>query len=136
MRTYICVMLFSAFGLVAQQKTIKEVPVEQTSPVSGVQMFKAYCASCHGISGKGNGPAASALKKAPADLTLLARTNAGKFPEEAVSNQLRLSNETVHGSAEMPVWGPLLTSVSGGDHAQVQLRIHNLVTYIQSIQAK
>jgi len=129
-------MLFSAFGLWGQQKAITEVPVEQTVPTSGVQMFKAYCASCHGTSGKGNGPAAAALRKAPADLTLLARNQGGKFPEDAVANELRLSSEAVHGSTEMPVWGPLLTSVSGGDKAQVQLRIHNLVAYIQSIQAK
>ncbi len=82
-------------------------------------MIKAYCASCHGISGKGNGPAASALKKAPADLTLLARTNAGKFPEEAVGNFLPdFPAGQFHGSAEMPVWGPLLTSVSNGSHAE------------------
>lgn len=136
MRKCICVMLFGAFGLMAQQKAIKDVPVEQTSPASGVEMFKAYCASCHGTDGKGGGPAASALRKAPVDLTLLARNNGGKYPDQAISNQLRMSSESAHGSADMPVWGPLLTSVSSGGRAEVQLRIHNLVTYIQTIQAK
>ena len=66
----------------AQEKTVKKVPIVQSNPTSGKQMFGDYCAPCHGISGKGDGPAASALKTPPADLTVLAKTNGGKFPME------------------------------------------------------
>jgi mono/diheme cytochrome c family protein len=53
-----------------QSKTvIKQVPVAMTSPASGKEMYISYCAACHGTDGKGNGPAASALKIPPADLT-------------------------------------------------------------------
>src|ERR1039457_5867602 len=62
-------------------KVIKKVPTSQTSPSSGKDMFNTYCAVCHGKDAKGNGPASSALKKTPADLTTLTVRNKGKFPE-------------------------------------------------------
>ena len=121
----------------AQEKTIKKTPVEQTHRSSGAEMYKAYCAVCHGKSGKGDGPAAEALKAAPPDLTTLAKRHDGKFPDAYVSTVLRNGAKApAHGSAEMPVWGPLFSSLSGGDTAQVNLRISNLTTYIKSLQAK
>ena len=78
------VLVFSlgAMILSAQQPAnkINIVPVQSTPAESGKDMFGAYCASCHGLNGKGAGPAASALKVAPADLTALARHNGGKYP--------------------------------------------------------
>src|ERR1700692_3421848 len=61
------------------QKVIKNVPIQSTSPVSGKDMYTAYCAVCHGTDGKGGGPAASALKTPPSDLTLLSKNNGGKY---------------------------------------------------------
>ena len=54
-----------------QDKVIKHVPVKATNAASGQEMYTNYCAVCHGTDGKGGGPAASALKEAPADLTAL-----------------------------------------------------------------
>ncbi|MGA2457668.1 MAG: cytochrome c, partial [Terriglobales bacterium] len=51
------------------EKTIKHVPIQSTSPVSGKEMYTAYCAACHGTDGKGGGPASGALKIPPTDLT-------------------------------------------------------------------
>src|SRR3984893_15783693 len=53
--------------------TIKHVPITNASSNSGNEMFNSYCAVCHGKDGKGNGPAASAMKTSPADLTALDR---------------------------------------------------------------
>ena len=50
----------------AQENQIKKTQVKPTSAVSGAQMFKEYCAVCHGPSGKGDGPVATALKVPPA----------------------------------------------------------------------
>ena len=52
---------------------IKHVPVKVTSAASGKEMYVSYCAVCHGTDGKGNGPAASALKTPPTDLTMLSK---------------------------------------------------------------
>ena len=46
----------------------------------GPDLYRHYCATCHGRDGKGNGPAAAALKVPPPDLTVLARRQKGVFP--------------------------------------------------------
>ena len=87
---------------------IKKTPAPYTSPSSGKDMYVAYCASCHGKDGKGDGPAAAALKSVPTDLTQLAAKNGGKFPENHVSQTIKGdSGMPSHGSKDMPVWGPI-----------------------------
>ena len=121
----------------SQEKVIKHIPVKQTSAASGQEMFNSYCAACHGIDGKGAGPAASALKVPPADLSGLAPKNGGKYPSLHVSSVLRGEAETpAHGSKDMPVWGPLFRHLSQGHDAEVQQRIANLNQYVETIQKK
>jgi mono/diheme cytochrome c family protein len=117
----------------AGKPTVKRVPAPNTSAGSGQEMFKAYCTACHGPEGKGNGPAAVGLKKAPRDLTQLTKDNGGKFPRqrfEEVVGQNALVIE--HGTSEMPMWGTWFRQMKGSD----QLRVYNLMTYVESLQAK
>jgi len=132
------VVLFCAAGLLrAQEKAAKKAPIQNTSPVSGEEMFKTYCAACHGKDAKGAGPATADLKTTPPDLTTLAKRHEGKFPEDYVSNVLRNGVKApAHGSSDMPVWGPLFAKVSGDDQSIVSMRIANLVRYLESVQAK
>ncbi len=117
--------------------TIQHVTVKPTSAASGKEMFTSYCAVCHGKDGKGGGPAASALKTPPADLTLLSKNNGGKYPSLKVSSVLRgTADLPAHGSQDMPVWGPLFRSISGGHDSEVQQRVSNLTNYIETLQAK
>lgn len=102
-------------------------------------MYKEYCAVCHGLDGKGGGPAASALKTPPPDLTLLAKTNGGKYPASHVVAVLQFGTSApAHGTVDMPIWGRLLSSLQARRSGQaiVQLRIKNLANYIESLQAK
>jgi len=135
MRILMMLVLLGPALLPAQEQkaTIKKVPVSSTRASSGKEMFAAYCAACHGKEGRGDGPAASAFKKAPRDLTKLAQDNGGKYPAAHVNAVLSMQEGTVHGSTVMPVWGPLLSSVSL-TQAEVQLRITNLVNYIETLQ--
>ena len=123
----------------AAQSEIKQVPARYTSPSSGKDMYMAYCASCHGQDGKGNGPAATALKTQPTNLTQLAAKNGGKFPEVHVAEVIKGDKLTsAHGSKAMPVWGPVFLGMSTSPHdtAQEQMRLSNLTKYLESIQAK
>jgi mono/diheme cytochrome c family protein len=134
----VLLVLFIVFaGFTASAQTVKRTAVTPTSAASGQEMFATYCATCHGTAGKGDGPAAPALKKAPANLTELTQRNSGKFPEMKVYGTIKGdSNTPAHGSREMPIWGSVFQSLSHGDQGQVQLRISNLTKYIESIQAK
>ena len=138
----IIVMMISAFA-VAQQApaqsspTVKHVPITNTAANSGKEMFNSYCAVCHGTDAKGNGPAASAMKTPPTDLTKLAQKEGGKYPAAHVAAVIRGQASTPsHGSQDMPIWGPLFSSISQGHQGAVQQRITNLVSYIEGLQAK
>lgn len=120
------------------QTTIKKVPITPTSAASGQEMYNTYCAVCHGKDGKGNGPAAPALKVPVPDLTTLTVRHEGTYPADYVQSVLRFGAEKfpVHGTKDMPIWGPLFSSVSAHDQARVTLRISNVTKYIESLQSK
>jgi len=118
------------------QPKIKHVPTPDTDPASGVEMYRAYCAVCHGLDGKGGGPAASALKQRLPDLTLLGKKNGGKFPDFRVTNIIQGDTAiTAHGSKDMPMWGDVFEELKP-DESVVKLRIHNLTQYLASIQER
>ncbi|HEY3270012.1 MAG TPA: cytochrome c, partial [Geothrix sp.] len=101
------------------------------------EMYQAYCATCHGSKGLGDGPAKGSLKKAVPDLTILAKRNKGTFPKDQVSQVIRgeVSAET-HGLRDMPVWGPIFLSLNSSQEPVVRIRVANLTRYIESLQAK
>jgi mono/diheme cytochrome c family protein len=111
---------------------------EQFTPlirsVEGPDLFRAYCASCHGMDARGTGPAAPALKAKVPDLTLLARNNRGQFPVALVRQMIAGDKlVTAHGSREMPIWGPIFHQVET-DMDWGNVRLSNLLKYLQSIQ--
>jgi len=138
---YLCIaaaLLFGSATLRSDEptKTIKRVPVTDANTIDGQQLFGHYCAVCHGKDAKGTGPAADALKKAPADLTQITRrSGAPAFPEVHVMRIIK-GDDTVgaHGSRDMPVWAELFTSLRGKETAE--LRVNALMRYLQNIQAK
>jgi mono/diheme cytochrome c family protein len=119
------------------KSNVKHEAAAMTSPASGKEKFLSNCAPCHRKDAKGDGPAATALKQLPADLTMLAKRNGGKYPADKVTTVLRgQANLMAHGSQEMPVWGPVFWKMSQGHEEQVTLRIANLNKYLESLQAK
>jgi mono/diheme cytochrome c family protein len=119
---------------------------EQTGPTQpalvipsmyGGDLFRFYCASCHGLEGKGDGPVASALNRRPADLTTIARRAGGRFPTDRIERYVTGDREPTpaHGSADMPVWGPIFQALDSRDTLN-RIRIANIVAFIESIQAK
>jgi mono/diheme cytochrome c family protein len=104
--------------------------------VEGPDLFRAYCASCHGTDGKGSGPAAAALRTKPPDLTTINRRSGGKFPSQRVREIIAGDNRiAAHGSREMPIWGPIFHQVER-DRDWGYVRLENLTKYLESIQSK
>ena len=109
---------------------------QSSVPLDGPSVFKAYCAACHGADGKGDGPAAAALKQKPIDLTAIARNNRGMFPRTTIEDVIvRGEKWKAHGSKEMPTWGPIFLAVDGNEKI-ADAHVHNLLTYLESIQVK
>ncbi len=119
----------------AHAQTVTQGPAPRIQSVEGVDSYKAYCAVCHGEKGKGDGPAATALKKAPADLTGVAKRRNGTFSAADVEAVILGTNVMIsHGSREMPVWGPVFQALAS-EPGIAKLRLANLVEYVKSIQA-
>jgi mono/diheme cytochrome c family protein len=117
------------------------MPVQAATPAeAGKMYYRQYCATCHGMSGKGDGPMASALKAKVPDLTQLAKKSGGKFPYMEVLDIIDgTSPLPSHGSKEMPAWGETFQSDIGADgmmQAAVRGRLMLLTDYLRSIQEK
>ncbi len=93
-------------------------------PAKGKAKYQEVCAVCHGQSGKGDGPAASALPVKPRNHTDVAYM--GKLTDKQIFDTIKLGGEGVGKSAIMPKWGPLLTDQ----------QIEDLVAYIRTLHGK
>lgn len=110
----------------------------QQSTFVGSELFRTYCATCHGTGAKGDGPLAEMLKKRPADLTVFARTNGGTFPADMVGKIIDGRQPVQgHGGKDMPVWGDAFRESTGGsDEASIKARIDALVRHLETLQVK
>ena len=104
--------------------------------VKGPDLFRAHCAACHGSEATGIGSLASVLKTKVPDLTVMTKNNGGQFPSERVRRTILGDDVSLsHGSREMPVWGPIFHQIEA-DQDFGNVRLQNLVNYLQSIQKK
>ncbi|MFZ4986062.1 MAG: c-type cytochrome [Blastocatellia bacterium] len=100
----------------------------------GRRLYAQYCASCHGMDGKGAGPVAASLKVAPTDLTMIAKSH-GSFDRLKVENSINGElNIGAHGSSEMPVWGAYFRKQRG--QSVSVLNAYALMKYLEAIQVK
>jgi hypothetical protein len=108
---------------------------QPVSTYGGSTDYQAFCASCHGTSGKGDGSIAGALRRRPTDLTQLARRNGGVFPTDKVFKAIE-SGASEHGaSSEMPEWASVFgKSFESGTPGRTKDRIELLVKFLKTIQ--
>lgn len=132
------VLLFAwtalAFGLAQAQE----------QPDAGRNTFLKLCASCHGKSGRGDGPMVQYLRQAPTDLTQLARRHGSVFPSLRVSDSIdgrSAPKVGPHGTREMPVWGTVLRTPAlagqakaGNPDRQARQQMVDLLEYLARIQ--
>ncbi|MBS1820040.1 MAG: c-type cytochrome [Acidobacteria bacterium] len=121
-------------GAGAQDRPVPREPMLQKTTV-GSELYRFYCSNCHGLDAKGR-PANAAMRMPASDLTVLSLNHGGVFPRDAVREVITKGGgrNNVHGTADMPVWGTIFRAFEPND-TMVQVRIENLVRYIESLQA-
>lgn len=106
--------------------------------MTGQELYSRFCASCHGISGRGDGPVSKSIRIEVPDLTLVARRAGGKYPRERIV-QIIDGRHIVgaHGTRTMPVWGEDLSRLEiGNPDAERASRtvIEKLAEYVGLLQ--
>src|SRR5690606_968746 len=73
---------------------------------SGKELYERYCASCHGKSGRGDGPVSESLVVEVPDLTRYAQRH-GRFFDRDLVERIIDGRHVIaaHGTRTMPVWG-------------------------------
>jgi mono/diheme cytochrome c family protein len=143
-------MRATCIGLIIAASTAAIGVTDQVN-AQGIELAKneylKSCASCHGVTGKGDGPAIKSLIKIPPDLTKLSEANKGVFPFSRVFDVIDGRIEIMaHGTRDMPVWGEVYMRewISGLPlgfskelaEAMVRIRMLMLIEYIASLQGK
>ena len=124
--------------LLAMAHAAELSPTPEEAVRVGHQHFIRYCSACHGVEGRGDGPAAAVLQPSPADLTRIAQRRGGHFPAPEIAAYIdgRIW-VPAHGQREMPVWGERLKEIAGSGllgEVVAQSQIWLLLQYLQSIQ--
>ena len=134
--------LWIAGSAIAAEVATPEASADGLELQLGAEDFRIYCATCHGIDGKGEGPVAEFMVLPPRDLTQLAKRAGGKFPADLMARVIDGHAEVkAHGGRDMPVWGDYFEAEKPEasqtvKEAEAQARIGGLVAYLDSIQAK
>ncbi len=127
----------SACGIGASSSTSSPSTPESRAN-AGEELFMRYCATCHGESASGNGPASASLKQPPANLRQIATRNSGTFIAHDVAAYIDgRSRVMAHGSPEMPIWGRKLDDRTEKIAEETKLApgsIYLIVEYLRSIQ--
>lgn len=104
---------------------------------SGAHLYREFCLSCHGDTGRGDGPVAATLPHSPTNLTLLAQRNGGTFPRQEVVAVIEATRPVpAHAGPTMPNWRDIFSRLERGNERAVRERIEALVMHIEMLQAK
>lgn len=124
--------------ILALLAAVAESRAAEAPDMSGRELYRQFCASCHGAKAHGDGPVAQSLKSKVPDLTRIASRQGGAFPAESVRRTISgLDVRAAHGTHDMPVWGWEFYAYKGDDPARrkrVDELIARLVDYLASIQ--
>lgn len=114
--------------------TLEGCDREPAYPANAEAAYARYCASCHGVTGHGDGPAAEALTPRPTDLT-----TSGLDVAELMKVIDGRRTVRAHGTGAMPVWGMVFEAEGAGDdrqHRDALRRVQGLAEYVQALRAR
>ncbi len=110
---------------------------ETSAGVQGHVLYEALCASCHGTTGKGDGPVAATLSTRPSNLRLLSARYGSPLPADQIAQFIDGRVDVkAHGPRDMPVWGESAWAKPEGTSGSLQVKswVAKVVAYLESIQ--
>lgn len=107
---------------------------------SGKELYERYCASCHGPTGRGDGPVSKSLAVEVPDLTRYAKRH-GNFFDRSLVERIIDGRHIIgaHGTRTMPIWGEDLTRAAIGTpdaERAARLEITRLADYVWQLQKR
>jgi mono/diheme cytochrome c family protein len=107
----------------------------------GQILYLTYCEGCHGVAGRGDGPAAASLRTPPTDLTQLWKRYGTPLDRERLVEYIDGRQLVAdHGPSEMPAWGseffenaaPMAPNPEGAKRHLIRI----LADYLQTLQTE
>lgn len=115
-------------------------PAAAQDAEQGEWLYGGFCATCHGETGKGDGPMTEVLTIQPADLTQLSAGNGGTFPVLRVARQIDGRDRGLGHGGPMPLFGRFFEGddvaipAEGGQPMMTSRGIADLIAYLETIQ--
>lgn len=123
-RVFLWIFILGLVLGVAEWAVAQQKPSPSQAGGAGASTFSNLCKSCHGATGKGDGPAAAALKPKPKDFADCKAM--AKIADERLFKAIKAGGPSVGLSPMMPAWGKSLKDK----------QIHELVGYIRGFCKK
>ncbi|MDA0999080.1 MAG: cytochrome c [bacterium] len=108
-------------GMAVAAWMISALPADAADAAAGKAKYQQFCAACHGLTGKGDGPAAGSLNPKPRDHTDKAYMKT--LSDEQLFKITKLGGPAVGKAPTMPPWGGALQDAD----------IRNVIAYIRSL---
>ena len=108
----------------------------------GAALFTRYCATCHGLQGRGDGPTATIISIPPTDLTRLTAENGGVFPTRRVIFRIDGRDALIAHGSPMPIYGAFFeghaveTLMTDQGVVEASPPVIAIATYLKSVQVE
>lgn len=107
---------------------------------AGRALYRDYCATCHGMEGRGDGPMGMILNIVPSDLTMLYANNDDGFPRMRTIMRIDGRDPIIGHTGAMPIFGPVMEGKSAvldaedGTPILTTQRMADLIAWLEQIQ--
>jgi mono/diheme cytochrome c family protein len=135
-------LALACFIAASPDRADRTAPAPASEGGPGRVLYLTHCQGCHGLEGRGDGPAAASLRTRPTDLTRLWQRYGTPLDRKRLTAYIDGRGLLeVHGRSEMPVWGdeffddapPLTPNLVEGAKQHL---IAVLVEYLETIQTE
>ncbi len=115
-------------------------PLAAQDAANGRMLYDEFCATCHGVNARGDGPMAPSLLLQPPDLSTLMDRNQGVLPIIRIITRIDGRDPLVSHGSPMPIYGDFFagtdvaTKAETGQPIMTSKPILDLLEWLKSVQ--